>query len=126
MIGIARLGTNDLERARSFYDQIFAVAGVGLMHDTGKACVWGKAGDPLFVIGLPYNGEPASAGNGTMVGLPVGEQAAVDAIHAKAISLGGQCEGAPGLRGDAANGFYAAYLRDLDGNKLCFFHRKAA
>jgi catechol 2,3-dioxygenase-like lactoylglutathione lyase family enzyme len=126
MIGIARLGTNDLERARRFYDEIFALAGIGLMHDTGKACVWGKAGDPLFIIGLPYNGETATAGNGTMIGLPLGEPGMVDAIHARALSLGGQCEGPPGLRGDAANGFHAAYLRDLDGNKLCFFHRKTA
>jgi predicted lactoylglutathione lyase len=126
MIGIARLGTNDLERAKSFYDQIFSIAGIGLMHGTEKVCVWGKAGDPLFIIGLPYDGEPATAGNGTMIGLPLGEQGQVDAIHARAIALGGRDEGAPGPRGDAANGFYAAYLRDLDGNKLCFFHRKVA
>jgi hypothetical protein len=126
MIGIARVGTSDLGRAKSFYDQLFSEAGVSLLNDTGKACVWGKAGEPLFAVGLPYNGEPATAGNGTMIALSVGAQAMVDAIHAKALALGGKDEGAPGLRGDAANGFYAAYLRDLDGNKLCFFHRKAA
>lgn len=126
MIGIARLGTNDLQRAKGFYDQIFSIAGVELMNDTGKALVWGRAGNPLFIIGLPYNGEAATPGNGTMIGLPLREQGQVDAVHARAMELGGTDEGAPGLRGDAANGFYAAYLRDLDGNKLCFFHRKAA
>lgn len=126
MIGIARLGTNDLDRARKFYDEIFAIAGFGLLMTNEKSCVWGKAGEPLFAIGKPYDGEPATVGNGVMVGMPVTERAMVDAIHAKALELGGKDEGAPGLRGDPAMGFYAAYLRDLDGNKLVFSCRGAA
>jgi catechol 2,3-dioxygenase-like lactoylglutathione lyase family enzyme len=126
MIGIARLGTNDLERARKFYDEIFAIAGFEVLMANEKAIVWGKAGEPMFCIGKPFNGEPATAGNGTMIGLPVKERAMVDAIHAKALALGGKDEGAPGLRGDPAMGFYAAYLRDLDGNKLVFSCRGGA
>ena len=126
MIGIARLGTNDLERARKFYDELFAIAGIELLMANEKAVVWGKMGDPLFAIGKPFNGEAASVGNGTMIGMPVSDRAKVDAIHAKALALGGQDEGAPGFRGDPAMNFYAAYLRDLDGNKLVFSCRGAA
>ena len=126
MIGIARLGTNDLERARAFYDEIFAIAGFEVLMANEKATVWGKAGDPLFAIGKPFNGEPATPGNGTMIGMPVSDRSKVDAIHARVLALGGKDEGAPGLRGDPAMGFYAAYMRDLDGNKLVFSCRGAA
>jgi hypothetical protein len=126
MIGIARLGTNDLERAGKFYDEIFAIAGFEQLMSNEKAIVWGKMGEPLFGVGKPYNGEPATVGNGVMIGIPVKERSMVDAIHARVMELGGKDEGAPGLRGDPAMGFYAAYLRDLDGNKLVFSCRGGA
>jgi catechol 2,3-dioxygenase-like lactoylglutathione lyase family enzyme len=126
MLGLARLGTNDLAQAKSFYDEIFAILGCELLMSNEKAFVWGKAGEPLFIIGKPFNGEPATSGNGVMIGLPVKDRATVDAIHARALELGGTDEGAPGTRGDPAMGFYAAYLRDPDGNKLVFSCRGAA
>jgi predicted lactoylglutathione lyase len=67
----------------------------------------------------PFDGEPANAGNGTMVSLHVADQATVKALYAKVLELGGKDEGGPGPRGDS--GFYAAYFRDLDGNKLAAF-----
>ena len=67
----------------------------------------------------PYDGKPATGGNGTMVALTAKSREIVDAVHAAALAAGGADEGAPGLRGDT---FYGAYFRDLDGNKLCVFH----
>jgi predicted lactoylglutathione lyase len=79
-------------------------------------------GQLALVVTPPYNGEPATAGNGTMVALPVKERAQVDSLHARAIELGGSCEGAPGVRGnEGPQAFYGAYFRDPDGNKLCAF-----
>ena len=79
-------------------------------------------GQPLLHDGLlikPYDGKPATVGNGTMIALTVDSNAKVDAVYRKAMELGGKDEGPPGPRGTA--GFYAAYFRDLDGNKLnCF------
>ncbi len=121
MIGLARLGTNDLDRAKAFYGELFAIAQVGTLTQTDKVSVWGNAGEPMFIIGKPFDGEPATSGNGVMIGLPLRDAQMVDDVHARAIALGGKDEGAPGPRGDG--GFHAAYLRDLDGNKLCIFHR---
>lgn len=119
MIGYTTLGTNDLPRAAAFYDALFEVIGIKRMMDFGRGYAWGVGMDkPGFGVMLPYNQEPATVGNGVMVALTVDSRAKVDALHAKALALGGQDEGAPGLRGE---GFYAAYFRDLDGNKLNAF-----
>lgn len=126
MIELARLGTNDLERAKAFYGELFAIAKVPPLVQNDTVGAWGTHGEPIFIIGKPFNGEPATAGNGTMISLPLGEQHMVDRFHAKALELGGSDEGAPGPRGEAPNRYYAAYLRDPDGNKLCIFHRGQA
>ncbi|MEJ6005874.1 VOC family protein [Paucibacter sp. AS339] len=119
MIGYTTLGTNDLPRAAAFYDALFEVIGIKRMMDFGRGYAWGVGMDkPGFGVMLPYNQQPATVGNGVMVALTVDSRAKVDALHAKALALGGQDEGAPGLRGE---GFYAAYFRDLDGNKLNAF-----
>ncbi|MCV2351342.1 VOC family protein [Paucibacter sp. Y2R2-4] len=119
MIGYTTLGTNDLPRAAAFYDALFEVIGIKRMMDFGRGYAWGLGMDkPGFGVMLPYNQEPATVGNGVMVALTVDSRAKVDALHAKALALGGQDEGAPGLRGE---GFYAAYFRDLVGNKLNAF-----
>jgi len=119
MIGYTTLGTNDLPRAAAFYDALFEVICIKRMMDFGRGYAWGLGMDkPGFGVMLPYNQEPATVGNGVMVALTVDSRAKVDALHAKALALGGQDEGAPGLRGE---GFYAAYFRDLDGNKLNAF-----
>jgi predicted lactoylglutathione lyase len=79
-------------------------------------------GKPALCITRPFDGKPATAGNGSMIALVVDTRAKVDALHAKALELGGACEGKPGLRGnEGPQAFYGAYFRDLDGNKLCVF-----
>lgn len=127
MIGYVTLGTRDIEKARSFYDALLADVGAKRMMEFGDELggftMWGTAMDkPGIAVTRPYNGEGQSSGNGNMVALVVEERAKVDALHAKALHLGGTCEGPPGLRGDEGpQAFYGAYFRDLDGNKLCAF-----
>lgn len=120
MIGYVTLGTNDLVRAAAFYDAIAKECGVSRMMETEQFIAWGRPGGGAG-IGLtrPYNGEPATVGNGVMVALEAKDRAQVDRLHRLALSLGGTDEGAPGPRGDG--GFYAAYFRDPDGNKLNAF-----
>lgn len=119
MIGYVTLGTNDLARAARFYDAMAAELGVGRMMETDRYIAWGKPGGGAG-IGLtsPYDGKPATVGNGVMVAFEARDRAQVERIYRLALSLGGQDEGAPGPRGE---GFYAAYFRDLDGNKLNAF-----
>jgi catechol 2,3-dioxygenase-like lactoylglutathione lyase family enzyme len=118
--GHCTVGSNDLEKAKAFYDALLGSAGVGCLfeHPSGGR-VYGKDGKPFFVVLGPYDGKPATVGNGTMVGFCFETRAEVDAFHAKALALGGTDEGAPGAR---APKFYMSYFRDLDGNKLCAFN----
>lgn len=119
MIGYVMVGTNDLDRAVQFYDELLGVIGAKrAMADPGRFQGYSNGG-PMLAVTKPYDGQPATAGNGTMVALAVGSRENVDKVHAKALSLGGKDEGAPGLRGDS---FYGAYFRDLDGNKFVAFH----
>lgn len=120
MIGYTTLGTNDLPRAVAFYDELFSLLGARRLTDfLGKGQGWGNGkGKPLFGVLRPFDGQPASVGNGTMVALPVADRAQVDAFHAKALALGASDEGAPGARTEH---FYGGYFRDLDGHKLCVF-----
>ncbi|UAL11669.1 VOC family protein [Caulobacter segnis] len=124
MIGYTLVGSNDLDRAKAFYDGLFGAIGVGRMMEfpTG-GCAWGADwSKPMFGVGKPYDGQAATSGNGTMIAIVLDERAKVDALYDKAIALGGQCEGGPGVRGaEGEQAFYAAYFRDLDGNKLCAF-----
>lgn len=119
MIGYTTLGTNDLPRACAFYDELFGVLGIKRIMDFGRGYAWGTGMDkPGFGLMTPFNKEPATVGNGVMIALVVDSRAKVDAVHAKALALGGKDEGAVGPRGE---GFYAGYFRDLDGNKLNVF-----
>lgn len=119
MIGYTTVGTNDLPRATAFYDELFSVIGISRLMEFDRGYAWGKGMDqPGFGLMTPFDGQPATVGNGTMVALIVDSKDKVDALYAKAIALGGKCEGAPGQRGE---GFYAGYFRDLDGNKLNAF-----
>ena len=120
VIGYVTLGTNDLSRATSFYDELFKVIGAGRLMESDRFVAWGVAQDkPSLGVCKPWDQKPATVGNGVMVALVVDSNAKVDAMYAKALSLGATDEGAPGPRG--LPGFYAAYFRDLDGNKLnCF------
>jgi catechol 2,3-dioxygenase-like lactoylglutathione lyase family enzyme len=120
MIGYATLGTNNLPRALAFYDALLSELGAKRLWDSPRGTAYGTSPTaPGLGIMTPFNGQPASAGNGTMIALAVGSRELVDRLYAKAMALGGSDEGQPGPRG--AGGFYVAYFRDLDGNKLNFF-----
>jgi predicted lactoylglutathione lyase len=120
MIGYVTLGTNDIQRAAAFYDGLLGVLGAGRFMESENFIAWAVAPDkPSLGVIKPYDGKPATVGNGTMISLTVNSNAKVDEVYRKAMELGGKDEGPPGPRGTA--GFYAAYFRDLDGNKLnCF------
>ena len=119
MLGYVTLGTNDMARAARFYDALLAEFGAKRAMEMDSFIAWSSGpGSAMVSVIKPYDGKPATVGNGVMVALQAGSTAQVDAVHRKALSLGGKDEGAPGPRGD---GFYAAYFRDLDGNKLNAF-----
>ncbi len=116
MIGYTTIGTNDLERAGKFYDELLAPLGAKRGMQMDRFIAWTTAPNtPMFGVIKPYDGNPATPGNGNMVALFVGDEQKIQDMHAKALELGGKDEGAPGARGP---GFYAAYFRDLDGNKI--------
>jgi len=123
MIGYVTLGTNDLPRAAAFYDALLAEMGVKRMMDIGgRGYGWAASMDkPMLCIMEPFDGRPATVGNGVMAGIAVDSRATVDRLYRKALELGGSDEGAPGLRAEGGDGFYAAYFRDPDGNKLDVF-----
>ena len=119
MIGYVTLGTNNLEKAARFYDDLFAVIGAGRAMEGDTFIAWAASPtSPAVSIIEPYDGNAATVGNGTMVALVVDKPEKVHEVHARALELGGANEGDPGPRQD---GFYAGYFRDLDGNKLNAF-----
>lgn len=120
MIGYVTIGTNDFERATAFYDELMTLIGAGRFMEEETFVAWATSPEaPGLSVTKPYDGKPATVGNGMMVALAAKSTDQVDTLHAKAMELGGTDEGAPGPRGDS--GFYAAYFRDLDGNKLSVF-----
>ena len=120
MIGYVTLGTNDLARAAKFYDAIAAELDTPRMMEFDGFIAWGTPGGAAG-IGLtkPFDGNPATVGNGVMVALEAKDKEQVDRLYEIALANGGTCEGPPGPRGDG--GFYAGYFRDPDGNKLNAF-----
>ncbi len=119
MIGYVTLGTHDLARAAAFYDALLEDIGARRLMDLGRGLVWGVSWDkPSLGVVTPFDGNPATMGNGVMVALVVDSRDKVDRLYRKALELGATDEGAAGPRGD---GFYAGYFRDLDGNKLNVF-----
>jgi predicted lactoylglutathione lyase len=119
MIGYVTIGTNDLERAAAFYDGLLTLLGAQRYMENERLVAWSAGQDkPGIGICKPYDGNAASVGNGMMVSLATSGPDQVQALHAKALELGGSDEGAPGRR---FGPFYGAYFRDLDGNKLCAF-----
>ena len=120
MISYVTVGTNDLDRARAFYDKIMEPLGGRRTMAFERMQFYGVKGSPaMLAICTPYDGETATVGNGSMFGMLGETRAAVDAAHAAAIAAGGTCEGPPGQR---MEGFYGAYFRDPDGNKLCAYY----
>ncbi|MFY0610545.1 MAG: VOC family protein [Hyphomicrobiaceae bacterium] len=122
MFSHVTLGVADVAQAHTFYAPMMAALNVEpKFHEAGIMAGWQPPGAPhtLFVICQPFNDQPASAGNGTMVAFDAQARAQVDACHALALGNGGSCEGPPGLRPQYHANYYGAYFRDLDGNKIC-------
>lgn len=120
MIGYVTLGTNDIQRAAAFYDALLGEIGAKRVMDYETFIMWAvKPGTPGLCVIKPYDQKAATVGNGVMVGLAAGSKENVDKLYRKAMALGAKDEGPAGPRGDS---FYAGYFRDLDGNKLNFFH----
>ena len=120
MIGYVTVGTNDLARAAKFYDAIAGEMGTGRMMEFDTFIAWGTPDGPAGIAATkPFDGQAASVGNGMMVALQARDQAQVKRLYEIVLANGGSDEGAPGPRGD--EGFYAAYFRDPDGNKLNAF-----
>ena len=119
MIGYVTLGTKNLERAARFYDKLLGELGAKRSMQQERFIAWSVSPtSPMLSLTQPFDGQPASVGNGVMVALAVKEPQQVDRLHALALEMGGADEGAAGPRG---GGFYAGYFRDPDGNKLSFF-----
>ncbi len=113
------VGTNNMAAAIKFYDSLFEQTKLKQVFATERMTFWqskNQSEDFAFAVAIPFNEEPASNGNGTMVGFSVDSSEEVTRLHKKAIDLGGTCEGEPGQRGPR----FSAYVRDLDNNKVCF------
>ncbi len=122
MIGYVTVGTNDFEKSVAFYDRLFDMLDTPRFMEEENFVVWGKQDDSTgFSVTRPFNQQPATSGNGTMIAFAAPSRALVDQVHAEALKLGGADEGAVGTR-DEMPGFYVGYFRDLDGNKLSVFH----
>lgn len=109
------VGTNNMDASKDFYNALFEAEGLQSTSPSERMTYWiGK--DFAFATAIPFDTKPATNGNGTMVGFCVGTKDDVKRMYELALRLGGSCEGAPNQRGQK----FSAYVRDLDGNKLCF------
>ncbi|SDF52064.1 MULTISPECIES: VOC family protein [unclassified Duganella] len=122
MLSHVYVGINNFEPALAFYSALMEIVGARqrFVDASQPWAAWQPAegARPLFVIGKPYDGQPAGCGNGQMVALMAASREAVDRAHAAALALGGSCEGAPGLRPHYHANYYGTYFRDPEGNKL--------
>ena len=123
MFSHVMIGTNDLEKAKSFYDALLGTLGVPPARvDRHRIFYRTKTG--IFSVSLPIDGKPATPANGGTIGFTADSPEQADAWHATGLAQGGKtCEEPPGVREGSAGKIYLAYLRDLDGNKLCALHR---
>jgi catechol 2,3-dioxygenase-like lactoylglutathione lyase family enzyme len=120
LVGYVCIGTNDLEVAKGFYDNLFATLDVSGFSPGPRGYFYQiEGGTSAFGVIKPENGNEATVGNGAMVALPMDSKEQVDEFYAKAMELGATDEGAPGARMET---FYGAYIRDLDGNKIAFYY----
>lgn len=126
MIGYVIVGSRDLPKATSFYDEIMPIIGLMRVETSDEYVAYAPKDKPEaveFYIAKPFDGKPATIGNGSMIAFHVPTRETVELFHKTALACGGQDEGAPGCRpADAAE--YYAYSRDMDGNKICVFCAK--
>lgn len=122
MLSYATVGSNRLAEAKAFYDALLPSAGLTRLfeHPSGGR-IYGKDGKVVFGVVGPFNRQPATVGNGSMITFHFEKPDEVVAFHKKALELGAQDEGAPGFRHGSP--FFMSYFRDLDGNKLCGYHQ---
>jgi len=114
------VGTNDMEKSKSFYDAVLGTLGYkpGVMDPKGRCFYMAPSG--IFSISVPIDGQPATAGNGSTVGFAVESEEQGDAWHAAGVANGGtSIEDPPGVRENPGANMYLAYLRDPSGNKIC-------
>jgi len=122
MLGYATIGAKDLDKACAFYDGVLAEIGGKQLMGMDRIKFYGTGPDAaMLAICIPYNEEAQHCGNGNMIAISGGDRAGVDRLYAKALELGATDDGEPGERNPA---FYGAYVRDPDGNKLCFYEMK--
>jgi catechol 2,3-dioxygenase-like lactoylglutathione lyase family enzyme len=123
MFSHVMVGTNDLEKAKSFYDALLGTLGV-LPATVDRHRIFYRTPTGVFSVSQPINGEPATMANGGTIGFACSSPAQADAWHAAGVAHGGlSCEEPPGVREGGMGKMYLAYLRDPDGNKLCALHR---
>lgn len=124
MLGYSTIGVNDMSRATGFYDALLAEIGGKQLFGQDRIKFYGTGpGAAMLAVCIPYDEQTPNPGNGTMVAISGGDRAGVDKLYAKAVELGATDDGEPGERVPGV--FYGAYVRDLDGNKLCFFEMSA-
>lgn len=123
MFSHVMIGTNDLDKAKSFYDALLGTLGVK-PGSVDRHRIFYRTKTGVFSVSLPIDGKPATSANGGTVGFLAASPEDADAWHAAGIANGGKtCEDPPGVREGPQGKLYLAYLRDLDGNKLCALHR---
>ncbi len=123
MIAYTIFGTNDLAKAGEFYDALLGEIGGKRAVEIPRVILYaGAEGTPFFGVAEPADGRACTNGNGTMISLGAASPEDVDRLYARAIELGATDDGPPGPRQNGDLQFYAGYFRDLDGNKLNFFH----
>lgn len=110
------LGTNNMDASIEYYDALFEETSLNRVASTDRMTYW-QCEELAFALAIPFDEQPATNGNGTMIGFSAGSTDEVKRLHKKAVELGGTSEGEPNQRGP----YFSAYVRDLDRNKLCFF-----
>lgn len=122
MLGYATIGVKDMDRAEAFYGELLAEVGASQLFGMDRIKFYGTGPDAaMLAICIPYDEGEQHCGNGNMIAIPGGSREGVDKLYAKAMELGATDEGKPGERMPV---FYGGYVRDPDGNKLCFFEMK--
>jgi len=120
MIGYVTIGVRDMDKAKKFYTDLLSPLGASVLMDAGRIAFIGKdMGSPMLAVCIPYDEKDPSPGNGNMFAINPGSKEEVDKCYHRALELGASGDGEPGQR--IPDMFYGAYVRDPDGNKLCFF-----